>query len=133
MSTVPAPLRSPEPPQIHESPTGEYPVVKRELRRELALNELKTVAAIVVASLGIVFGAWRVVISEAKAQTDAGVALVELKQAATQAQLDRYERESAARLDRVEAQGTRTDAKLDALLTAFRVPNPAPTPKDGGQ
>ncbi len=64
---------APLPPELEESikksrtPTGERPVVKAELRRELNLNEIKTVAAIVFASIATVSGVFFTL--EARGQT----------------------------------------------------------------
>jgi len=114
-------------------PTGEHPVVKAELKRELNLNELKTIAAIFVAAVGTFFGAYRVVLGEARAQTDAGVSLQAQKLAITDADLQAFKRDVTVRFERYENQGNRTEKKMDALLDRFNVPNPAPAPKDGGQ
>ncbi len=116
-----------------EPPTGEHPVVQREMRRELRLNEVKTVAMVVVASLGVVFGAWRILLAEARAQVDGGLAPVAALAGATQRELERFQQEVGPLFTRLEASAQRADDKLDSLLGALRIPNPAPAPaRDGG-
>ncbi len=101
------------------------------MRTALKLNEMKTVIAIVVASLGVILGAWRVVISEAKAQTDAGMApvvarVVVLEQQQQQVRADVHEVQVDIReLYRVVQTGARS--------VRLETPAPSPAPKDGGQ
>jgi hypothetical protein len=105
----------------------------RDLKRGLSMETLKVGAIVFVAVVGGLFGAWRILLSEARAQTDAGVTTVALEARATQRELERFQREADARFVRLEAAGQRADTKLDALLFALRVPNPAPAPSDAGQ
>lgn len=53
--------------------TGEHPVTKDELKASLNLNDFKLVCVAVVVAVGTAFGAYRVVLNDARAQTDAGV------------------------------------------------------------
>lgn len=115
-----------------EPTTGQSPVVLSDLRIWMKVlvgvgTGLGSVAAVTLA-----FVVYFKVLGEAKAQSDAGVATVAQQATATQQRQERFEREAALRFERVEAQGNRIETKMDAMLTAFRVPNPAPTPKDGG-
>lgn len=57
--------------------TGEHPVTNGELKRALSLNDVKLVAVAITVAVGTAFGAYRVVLGEAKAQTDAGVQVLE--------------------------------------------------------
>lgn len=86
----------------------------------------------VVAAIGIAFGAYAYVIGEARAQVDAGVKNVRQQADTTQGDLDRYKKENDARFNRLEHQGDRNETKLDAMLQAFHVNNPAPKPPDAG-
>ena len=133
--SVPPPQPSPQPPgpRDDEPITGVFPASRDFVREQGRLNDVKLTVAMVVVAVSTAFGAYRVVIGEARAQTDAGVASVSVESKATQRELERYQHESGNRLDRLEQGQSRTDAKLDALLVALRVPNPAPAPKDGGQ
>lgn len=122
---TPAPPRaSPTLPKVHdEVDTGSAPIARDDLRHELRLNELKTVAAIVVASLGLVFGAWRVLLNEARAQTDGGIAPIE-KRIAIVEQDQRHQSEQIHLVNK----------KLDVVLDALRVPyERRPAATDGGQ
>lgn len=74
------------------------------------------------------------------AQTDAGIKVHEQRIATLEQQRTADRKEANDRLERFElnqnadhAVGLGNSQKLDALLAAQRVPNPAPTPKDGGQ
>lgn len=95
-----------------------------------------------VIAIGVAAIAAAVVHLEAKAQ-DAGTqaaAPAVIRTEATARELERFEREGAARFDRLEAQGNSTQLKVDAvarqneelklqmaaLLERFRIPNPAP-------
>lgn len=48
--------------------------------------------------------------------------------AATQAELTRFQHEVDSRMGRVERQGDRMEVKVDALLSRLNIPNPAPYP-----
>ena len=48
--------------------------------------------------------------------------------------LEQTQRETVARLRNVEESSVRQDTKLDLILNAWNIPNPAPAPKrDGGR
>lgn len=136
--SVPPPRSSPQVPRDMpnlppETPSGVFPATRDFVREAALWSTLKAVGAFVVAiAVGAVLG-WRTLSSEARAQAKDEVAPIAQKQAATQAELERFQRETALRLERTEAQGTRMETKVDALLTKFNVPNPAPAPRDGGQ
>lgn len=106
--------------------------VEKNVRRGVSERLTVSFVASVVVAIGTAFGAYTFVLNEAKAQTDAGVKLIDQKAEATQGELTRYKSENDARFNRLEHQGDRNEQKLDAMLNAFRVPNPAPAPKDGG-
>ena len=104
--------------------TGEHPVVKAELKQALRVNEFKTVGAIVVGSLLTVFGAWRVLLSEAKAQTQSEVSVIaarvtNLEQGRTQTQTDVHEVQMDIR------------ALYRAVMTGASQPR-LEAPRDGG-
>jgi len=122
--TVHPPRASPTLPKVvDEVDTGSAPIVRDVLRYELRINEIKTVAAIVVTSLGLVFGAWRVLLSEARAQTDGGIAPIE-KRIAIVEQDQRHQSEQIHLVNK----------KLDVVLDALRVPyERRPAATDGGQ
>lgn len=135
MTPVPPPQKSPKPYQAdteHEPITGVFPASRDFVRNAALLSTLKAVGATVVAiAVGSVVG-WRSLSSEARAQARDEVAPLAQSQKATQAELERFQRESSSRFERGEAQGNRLEVKVDALLTRLNVPNPAPAPKDGG-
>ena len=140
--TVGQPWRSDQP---NEPITGSYLVpasmkdvktLRADVDAGFKLNEIKTVVAIVVASLGIIFGAWRVVLSEAHAQTDAGIAPATEKLRVVAEDLAAHKREEAERHAAVLRKLERQDEKQDLILDALRVPlwkRPEPTKKDGGK
>jgi hypothetical protein len=110
------------------------PVTKYDMKHGLLLSDIKSAAIALVAVVGGTWGVWKAVTHEAQAQVDAGVEQVKAQVTATQRELERFQHESDNRMGRVEKQGDRTEQKIDALLGAFRVPNPAPAPiKDGGR
>ncbi len=128
--TPPGPPQWAKPPELPaETVTG----VHRALKHDLNWQGAKLTIAMVVVAISTAFAGYWKIIGDARAQAvDAG--LVTKGQAdATQRELERYQHESGNRLDRLEAGQGRTDAKLDAVLSAMRVPNPAPAPKDGGK
>lgn len=139
------PLPSPGQPyqsdQEHEPTTGEYlaakaeDVVRDRLRgagQKTFLSGFVGFVGSIVGAIGIAFAAYTFIVTEARAQTDAGMKVVAQQAANTQAQLESYRKENDARFQRLEHQGDRNETKLDAMLQAFRVPNPAPKPPDGG-
>lgn len=95
----------------------------------ISFNMLTTLVAVVAGAItGYVF-----LEKEARAQVDAGVSVVDQRTKATQEELARYKGEADERFKRLEHQGDRNETKLDAVLGALRVPNPAPKPSDAGQ
>lgn len=118
----PHPLFPPELP--NESKTDpSIRVVKKAMRKELNWQGAKLTVATAVVAVGTAFGAYRAVLAEAAAQTDAGVRVMAAEQRALDARVTTMEK----RLDRV-------DDKLDLLLDAARVPMwKRPAPMDGGQ
>lgn len=139
----PPPAPSPRsPPEFAEEPTGLYPAT-RDFAREVARSGLFKVAVGVgsFAVLCLVAGvtAARAMAQEAK---DAGVEAAkghEYRLTTLEAQRKTDRDEMNSRLQRLEdtqnadhALTLGTSQKLDVLLERMRVPNPAPTPKDGG-
>ncbi len=131
--------------QAKEPITGSYliPATQRDVRairaevtRGFQLNEVKTVVAIVVASLGIIFGAWRVVLAEAHAQTDAGITPVAERFRVVAEDLAAHKKEEAEARAAVLRKLEKQDEKQDLILDALRVPlwkRPEPTQKDAGK
>lgn len=103
---------------------------KVELKREITRNEAFTALATILGCVATLMSAWFFIIREARAAADAGVQAVAQQAKATQAELERFQREAALRLERSESASNRTEVKVDALLEKFRVPNPAPMPKE---
>lgn len=67
------------------------------------------------------------------ATVDAGLKGVEARLTVVEQQRTSDRAEFNARFERLENQGNRAEKKLDALIDAAGVRNPAPTPKDGGR
>jgi hypothetical protein len=136
------PLASPGQPYPSDRPeeptTGEWYIAQAEnvvRERERKGSPLMAVALIVgsaVTAVSISFGAFFVLRGEAYAQGVEAAKVTDQKATATQSELERYKGEADARFRRLEAQGDRTEQKVDALLNRFSVPNPAPRPVDGG-
>lgn len=129
MSDAPPPVQSPKPDYVPptKTPTGEHPVVKKEMKKALRNNEIKTIVSIVVASLGVLLGGWRVVLGEARAQADAGVAQIEARVRVVEKQQDAV---------MTELRETRQDIKelyksMRYDRTSPRLENPLSSP-DGG-
>lgn len=98
-------------------------IVKKAMRKELNMQGAKLTVATAVVAVGTAFGAYRFVLSEAAAQTDAGMRV----QAAEQKALD-------VRVTTLEKRFDRFDQKMDALLDANHVPaSKRPPPLDGGE
>jgi hypothetical protein len=136
------PLPSPGQPyrsdQAEEPTTGEYlvaqveNVVRERERKGSPLTAVLIFLGGATGAISVCFAAYFIVLAAAKAEAADQVKVVDQKASATQAQLDRYQTEANNRFERLEHQGDRNEAKLDTLLQALRVPNPAPAPKDGG-
>lgn len=69
---VPSP-RPPAPPLDEPKTDPAIRIVKKSMRKELNWQGAKLTIATTVIAIGTAFGAYRVVLSEAAAQTDAGV------------------------------------------------------------
>lgn len=118
-----------------ETVTGVHRAVKHDINWLKAIN-----IGVIVSAVGISFGAYRALAADS---LDAGTraaaeAMREAKAAdakadATQRELIRFQTETSNRFDRMEQGQQRTDKKLDALLNAQGVWNPAPAPRDGGR
>jgi hypothetical protein len=130
------PDKAPEEPASDPS----VPVVKSDLRaaqqhvesamkRGLGLNYVTTGASIIAAAFAVYFTIMR----EAKAQTDAGIAVSEANQAKETNQLKVDVGVLKVKTDLVESAVQRQEQKMDKLLEVLRIPNPAPAPKDAGR
>lgn len=125
-------------PAVDEPKTD--PHLRVVLDREANKITLRSVliAAGAVASgvvLGIIF-----IDNRVAAQTDAGVRVHEQRITTLEQQRREDKDELDQRLKRIEANANAdhelalgTSQKLDRLLDRMNVPNPAPTPKDGGR
>jgi hypothetical protein len=142
------PLASPVPHQAdrhYEPTTGEWlAAIREDAERQLsnAAQErerkgsptmaLAMLVGSAVTAVSVSFGAFFVLRAEAQTQGAEAAKVVDLKATATASELERYKGEADGRFKRLEDQGNRNETKLDAVLNALRVPNPAPAPKDGG-
>jgi hypothetical protein len=119
-----------------EPVTGEHEAT-RDFVREVARTGLWKTSWALIGTVGsLVAGtlwAYRAAAAEAH---DAGVkaaAEVKLQADATQRELERFQKETAGRMDRFEGAQGRSEKKLDKMLERFQIPNPAPAPRDGGK
>lgn len=69
-------------------PTGEHPVTKNELKRWGNLNDVRQVVAMIVVAVATVFGAYKFVLSDAAAQSDAKQAVLEEKHTSLKHEVD---------------------------------------------
>lgn len=119
--STPAPDYPPELPK--ETPSGVY-----RMKRERKRTDLKLVGVVVVA-LGTVFGAYRAVLGDARAQTDAGVKTLELRVGAVEQQVPQLRGEvQEARVELRELyKAVMTKKRSDKLESP-----PPPLGRDGG-
>lgn len=144
----------PSPPSPSACPSGlrqltvgearELFAAQRQVEKKMLLtNDIRVLVSSVVIAVATSFAVFFAIRSDAQGISDAGVAKSELKiqvvdqkAAATQQELERFQREADRRLSYVEASVNRQDRKLDAVLDKFQIPNPAPAPPpsplDGG-
>ncbi len=130
MNALP-PQASPQPPGDDEwrPPTGEHPVTKDELRRTLNVNDVKTTVAMVVVAIGTVFAAYRVVLSEARAQSDAGVSVIERRVT----NVEQKQAQQSADLHEVQVDIRELYRSMQTGRPSPRLEAPLPPAKDGGQ
>lgn len=129
-------------------PTGEHPVTKAELGRALNFNDVKLIVVAITVAVATAFGAYRVVLNDARAQTGGGIAVF-------RAEFEAHKKEESAarertgadvqmlRLEQWEARKElkafyeyrRTGSpEARKVLEAPLPPPPVPTPpKDGGR
>lgn len=110
--------------------------MRSKLHSELNWQGAKLTVAMCVVAVGTAFGAYVFILNDARAQT----APLEKRVETLEEQRKEDRNEQGNRMTRIE-QNQNGDhglilgvsQKLDALLSAQGVRNPAPTPKDGGQ
>jgi hypothetical protein len=139
----PAPKPSPVPVAAAsaeaEPETGPHPIYvpsKRDLKKGLKkvsnLSTAKAAVGAIISSIAVGWFGYGKVEALAQERAEKAVETVAQKAKATQEDLDGYKQGTNNRLDHLEHQGNRTEKKLDAIIDAMRIPNPAPAPKDGG-
>jgi cytochrome c-type biogenesis protein CcmH/NrfG len=109
--------------------TGEHPATRGEMRRAFRINEIFTFLVASMTAVGAVFGAYKLLLSEARAEADAGVAVHESRIKALEQQVPQLREEVyQGRLD--------TQALYKALMERKRqdrLEKPPPKPTlDGG-
>lgn len=124
---------APVPPELPSGP--------RQLTMLFA-NDVRVLVGACVVAVAVSFAVFFALDARAQKAVDAGVdesakklEVVAQKSSATQDELTRFQGESDRRMTRVENSVMRQDQKLDALLDAFKIRNPAPAPPlvlDGG-
>lgn len=116
------------PPDLPDEPKTDPAIraVKEGMRSELNWQGAKLTIMTAVVAVATAFGAYRFVLGEAAAQTDAGMRVQAAEQKALDARVTTLEK----RFDRFE---DRTDKQMNAALDALRVPQSVrPPPLDGG-
>lgn len=135
-------IPSPQPPQPPDGHTPAYGLATNQYVKDKVDPLLARLRAL-AAAIGIVASAVVAVIifidNRVQAQTDAGVKVHEERITTLEQQRKDDKAEVNIRFDRVELNQNADHSliigvsqKMDALLRAQGVPNPAPTPKDGG-
>ena len=74
---TPPPAATPKPPEPDRHDTAEMPVTKGEMRRSFRINEVFTFVVAALTAIGAVFGAYRLLLSEAEAAGEKGAARAE--------------------------------------------------------
>lgn len=126
MAEAPPPRASPQPPGESFGPetvTG----VHRALRHDLNWQGAKLTIAMVVVAVSTAFAAYRFILGEALAQTDAGMRVVGEVSKALDARITTLEK----RFDRYDAKVDRQTEQLELALDALHVPQrvrPEPLP-----
>lgn len=110
--------------------TAEMPVTRGAMRQAFRINEIFTFLVAAMTAVGAVFGAYKLLLSEARAEADAGIAPVErrvqvLEQEAKQQREDTHE----VQMDIRSLYRAVTTGKKQERLEK---PPPPPAPKDGG-
>ncbi len=118
------------PPELPpETPSG----VHRAMKSEMNWQGAKMTVAMVVVAVSTAFGAYRVILGEALAQTDAGIKVEAAQREALQTRVRTTEKS----VERLEDKVDRQSQKMDLVLDALRVPErlrPEPMPmRDGGR
>jgi len=102
------------------SDTGEHPVTKDELKHTLSVNDAKLVMMAIVVAVGTAFGAYRVVLNEARAQTDAGVEEVKGGQVRLDQRLEMHLRESGQAHQQMKADLHEVQMDIRALYRSMQ-------------
>jgi len=108
------------------SPTGEHPVTKDELKHTLSVNDAKLVVMAIVVAVGTAFGAYRVVLNEARAQTDAGVEEVKWGQTRLDQRLDQHIKDSGQAHQQLKGDMHEVQMDMRALYRAVMTGQPQP-------
>lgn len=128
----PRPLPSPQPPQPYEDEPKTDPGLRAALQRhdnKLTLRSFVIAAGAVATAVASVL---TFIDSRVAHATDAGYRVLESRTTASEQHVKDIRGELVDFKAEQRAANARTDAKLDAALSAMRVRNPAPAP-DGGQ
>jgi hypothetical protein len=99
--------------------------VEASMRKGLFWSDVKSMIIAVGAVGSVLLAGFSRVEAWAQDKVDGGVKPV-------REQLDSYKAVTNSRLDRMEKGQDRVEAKVDRMLEALHIPNPAPAPKDGG-
>lgn len=117
--TPPLPASSPAAPGQADPwtpPPGEHPVTKNELRHAFNVNDIKTVVALVVVAVGTAFGAYRIVVGDARAQADAGRVVLEQKHEALRSDVNALREE----MQTIKREQTETRQDLREFYKSWR-------------
>lgn len=119
-------------------PTGEHPVTKADLKHQLNVELVRTLAGSVVVGIAIAFGAYWAVLAKAEAQTDAGVKVVSDAHASTKERLAEHIRDSGTAHRQMREELHEVQMDIRALYRSIQTGRPsarleAPPLADGGR
>ncbi len=130
---VPTPRLSPSPPLAPEGDTNPGQIVTvGALKTKMKTAARKGYAKSGGVGLAALLALAAFIDKRASAQVDAGTRVLNQQIKFLDDRQTRHENEETAIHLRESAEHARFDAKLDAMLTRFQIPNPAPAPKDAG-
>lgn len=109
-----------------ESPkdTGEHPATKAEVSKLLTWHDIRTIGTVVVAIIAGTVTAWQLLISEARAQADAGVLATARRAQDLEERVKRHEIESAEVHSQIKEDLKEVQADIRALYKAVMTREP---------
>lgn len=129
--TPPAPAASPSVPIDDEDatwrpPTRDLPVTRAQMTKALNINDVKTFVAMVAVAIAATFAAYKFVMNDARAQTDAGVQVLSAKHEDLRREVERYQQSNDKKIDRVQNDVEELRKDLREFYKSWRDDKPSP-------